>query len=344
MLPRRLHAACVAVAIAVSVLCEPVFGQIPPNMPVNVDLRGRILALGSGKIQVLTESGQRWLVDVSRRTSVLVTGTGDARLLNRGMYIQFQAQVSERQTVVGPIERIQIVAPTPPGATPSQGFGPAGVNPPDAGKDARPDAAGTKYDVIGLITGFQRGRLAVSYGRGTLQVELAPNVQVDLAVADLSFARPGDEIMCMGILVQPGTVQARSIRVTQARQQAQRPDQPPVDAAAEPAKDKDAQPAELPEEQQKPNDQIVKLLTLGEGKAKDEKFAIEGDPTSFQPCVKRSVASLRREFGLAVRTQVRGTLTMHGRKKRVTWQMWTWGPVRVIVDGSKKSRFFAVTK
>jgi len=342
----RSHAGWIILAAVLLLTSPPVHAQFPRGMSAPVNLQGTIARLERGKIQVVTPQGGQWLVDVARNATVMVTGQGDASLLAPGMYVKFRAQITNRRQVIRPIERIQVFTPTPQdvaGAFPVHG-GFAGVNgPEDARADADNGNAAATYDVVGRITGVRRGKMVVLLGKESIEAEPAANVQVDLAIADIRLARPGDEIVCIGTLL--GSEMARTVRATSIQirkpQLARRADRGPT---APTTKTPDAQAGEPAEKDQPPTDRLVDLLTLRQGKTPDEQFRIEDDPTEFQPCARRSAAVLVRQFGQPNKTQIRGVLTIHGRQRRGQWRMLTWGTVKVIVDRSQKTRFLAVEK
>ncbi|MBN2216431.1 MAG: hypothetical protein JW719_03545 [Pirellulales bacterium] len=338
MLFPRFPLSLAFIAVGLLSVGSPVHAQMPREMAVRATLQGTITAFGSGKIQVVTPANQRWLVHVAKDTSVMVTGRADATVLAPGMYVKFRARVAGRQEVVQPVDKIQVFTPTQqdvPGAFPiTEPVFDAGDPDKDVGKktdDAKTDAS---YDVIGRITSIRGGKMIVSYGQGAVEVEPADNLQVDLAVADVRFARQGDQIFCVGTLLGPEaarTLRASSIQI--------RKPQAPDDGNAD---SREPSSGQSEANDRSATDRLVNLLTPRRGKTPDEQFQIEGDPTEFRPCAKRSVVALRRQFGPPVKTKVQGIHTVRGGRHEAEWQMLTWGPVKVIVDRSQKTRFFAV--
>ncbi|MBN1588859.1 MAG: hypothetical protein JW888_05035 [Pirellulales bacterium] len=342
MFVRHFSAFRAAATLGLLLIPLSVSAQIPPAMPTRVNLEGAIGAIRADKIRVVTPAGQNWMVHLSKKTSVMLTGKADPTVLRQGMFVKFQAQVTGPRKAVSPIERIQVFTPTSqdvPGAFPHQGFGPADdAQAAGTGKSTDPGEGSPTYDVVGRITGAQKGRVIVSFGTGSLEIELAQGAQVELALADISFARPGDQIVCNGLLVGPEaarTVRATSIQIVQGQNPLQK-------TTAGTTQTPDDQKTDHGDQKQELAQQLVDLLTPGKkSKPSNESFTIEGDPTEFQPSARYSIAVLQRRFGQAQKTDVQGTLTRRGREARSAWQMWTWGPVKVIVDRSRKTRFFA---
>ncbi len=70
-----------------------------------------------------------------------------------------------------------------------------------------------------------------------------------------------------------------------------------------------------------------------------------GDPVAFQPCVQGPAATLRRRFGQpdTIRPlNVLGPAEAGDPAKPLQWELWIWGPVRLVVDQTGTTRFFAV--
>lgn len=344
-------------------LASPVVAQMPQVPPMKISREGHVVAMTADKIRVATADGQHWMVYLSKKTSVMLTGKADATLLRSGTFIKFKAKVNRRKKVTRPVEAIQIFTPTKQdifGAFPHQGvgFGTAaktnqaaertkrlGKRSKRDGEDAGKDEAGSLYDIVGRIAAVRRATLMVNLGKGSIEIELAKDVQVDLAVADIRFAHRGDQIFFSGRPVgskSARAVKAVSIQIAHTPLE-KKPGKKSSDEPA-PATDKDAKGSDEPPSKGNQEEALVNMLTPKRAKASKENFKIKDDVAEFQPCTRQSAASLERRFGKAEQTEVEGILTLRGRDKTSKWHVYSWGSVRVIVDRSRKARFFTLGK
>ena len=341
---RRIQNAVVVIGLLTTATL--VWGQVPQGPYRQVNISGTISAIGRGKIQVNTPQNGQWIIDLSNRTSVMVTGKGNAAMLQPGMFVKFQAEIAGRDKITSPVDRIQVFTPTRqdvPGVFPVKTPPAIGINPQNDATQKPPakQPALTTYDIVGRITGIQKGHMVVSFGRGTVQVQPAANLEVELAINDIRYAQLGDKVVCLGMITGPGnarTIRATSVQVTHGLPA--RPDPKDIAWPMPPTKKTSKQK----EDPQAKSDRLVQWLTPRKKTSKKESFQIENDPTVFQVCHKRSATSLLREYGLPKKQKITGTLTIRDRSKSVKWELWTWGPVKVIIDRSHKARFFAVEK
>lgn len=211
MFSRVLLAGCVVVGLLAPAHAQRRFPgrDIKPELePFAAD--GTIEAIGRGQIQILTNTEQRWMIFVDPKAVMSVTGTAKADFIRRGLFVQFKAEVDKRGKVKNKIDKLTIFMPSkdlglgvwPEGAAPAVVEGPGD----NGGGFGAGDNAGNPpptsfYTIHGRIAGGQKGKHTVDYGRGTVQIELAenPEIQVDVAGCPanstwFTVARKGDKI------------------------------------------------------------------------------------------------------------------------------------------------------
>ncbi len=218
-------------------------GEAPPTEPFAA--QGVVQQVMPGRVQILTNTHQTWLVLIDPRAEVHVKGTAKADYLRVGQYIRFTAEIDRKGRVVGKLEELTLFTPTAPthigiwpegtvgeeqaaggqafgaGATKGQGFGAGGA----AG--AGPASEAQRYMVAGRTVRARRGTLAINAGRAMIQAELAEEPLIHVDVANYLLAQPGDKIavtkgrMPAGLSVLPpgriGTAQATELSIELAQ-------------------------------------------------------------------------------------------------------------------------------
>jgi hypothetical protein len=174
---------------------------------------GTITALGQGKIQVLTDSNQMWVVAVSSKTRVQVTGQASADILRPGMFVQFIAAIDKRGVAADKVAELTVITPSQerlPGIAFRPGADAAKPDGSDPGK-----SAGSPSTVRGRIAAFKKNTMQVQVDKGSVICELSDNPKVTLDVADLSLVRKGDKIKVQGMkqIGVAGPLQATQVRI-----------------------------------------------------------------------------------------------------------------------------------
>jgi len=242
MLPRALLAVCVAAG-----LLFPAYGQVlrprrdvragkgvkPKLEPFAAEGTIRAVIPGRmkmpGRIQMLTDSTQNWLVLVDPKTIVRVVGTAEADFLRAGMFIRFTAEVDNRGMAKEKLKQLTIFTPSQqsfPGIWP-EGQDPAGDKPaegkrrfgtgiggvPPNGRAAGKAPTSGVYSIAGQIARCRKDRLTVNAVRAAVRVQLAKDPKIDVDFADYSVAKPGDRIS-----VTKGKMFAGRIGLAQAQE------------------------------------------------------------------------------------------------------------------------------
>ena len=333
-------AAGVVLGWGIALAAIPVHAQVQPQTPQVASPQGTIEAVKPGMVKIATTGGDSWMVRIPPTAEIMVTGTAKPDFLKTGLCIEFLAEVNRRGKAQNKIEKLGIFTPSDLkflGAFPEAGFaGQQGA----VGQDAKNTAgAVSRYKVCGRITGMKKGKFTVNYGTGTVEIELADEVIIDLAVADYRFAKPGDKISCTGIQVGEKMLQATRVNIEMAE-----PLSAAVKRSRHPKPPRKPDSAESSGEKTNVSEKLASLLTPKEDAQAGETFRIEGDPTEFKLSVRGPALTLQKRFGRPKRTSAKGLWKSDddAEEKPVRWQLWTWGSVKVVVDKSKKARFFAV--
>lgn len=174
------------------------------TLPV-VNLKGKVVQVGAGLIQVEDENGNPNVVQVDpMRTRVVVSGTAKPSVLRPGMLVQFTTELDNRQlNAKEPVSDLQIF---------SAGAGYAlGVTSDD------PEGKGGPYRVAGQVKTFKEGRLAVQAEKRQVRAVVADDATIKFEGADYSLARAGDEIDVQGRLFGQGQVFGETVKVTLAQ-------------------------------------------------------------------------------------------------------------------------------
>ena len=321
--------------------------------PLMASPQGTIEEIAPGMVRIATTGGEFWIVRIPRGAEVLVTGSTHADFLAPGLCIKFTADVTVRRKTAkaeNKIEKLTVITPSEQellGAFPVGGFddnqGPDAANA-EGGKKKSGEAQVSRFEIRGRITGMKNGRLSVAFGTGSIEIELADNPEIDLSVADYRLAKKGDKISCQGVQVGEKIVQAKKVDIELAeplggeQKMTRHARAPRKGDRAESPKEQEDTPAEGKDV----SEELLRLLTPKPDAPKvEESFRIEGDPTEFRPSVRGPALTLQRRFGKPGRETVKGILVVEGKERPVRWQVWTWGSVKVVVDSSKKARFFA---
>lgn len=77
-----------------------------------VDVSGTIEAIAMGRIQIITDSNEKWMIALTPKTKVQVTGEANADFLRPGMFVQLKADVDKRGVAADKIDELTIVTPS----------------------------------------------------------------------------------------------------------------------------------------------------------------------------------------------------------------------------------------
>ncbi|HUT12090.1 MAG TPA: hypothetical protein VMY42_16430 [Thermoguttaceae bacterium] len=208
MSTRALCTVCVVLGLLTAAQAQPGRFPQPQTEPFAAD--GVVQAIAQGKIQILTNSNQNWLIFLDQKTVIHVTGTAELDFLRPGLFVRFSTALDKRGNAQGQVGELTIFTPSPeqfPGIWPEGGMGGNPENPAEGGAAGGGFGSGfgnsggglgaanaAVYTIAGQIQGFRKDQMTVNYGRGSVQVELAENVSIKVDFADYSVAKKGDRI------------------------------------------------------------------------------------------------------------------------------------------------------
>ncbi len=165
---------------------------------------GTVQGIAAGKIWILTNTNQKWLILIDPKATIHVVGTAELDFLKLGHFIRFTAAVDQRGRVQEKIGELALFTPRQPAEI---GVWPEGddtgddtgddntTDQFDDGTNRRPPVATVRlYSIAGRIVGIRKGKVTVNAGRGMFQIELAEQPKITVDLADYSVVRQGDKI------------------------------------------------------------------------------------------------------------------------------------------------------
>jgi hypothetical protein len=205
MFPHQIFLSFGSVSLLVLCMVAPGMGQNPKNARENrerLSATGKLRDMKGGAIQLVTEEAETWAVKLpGQKKDITYNAATDVDFLRPGLNIRFSADINRKGEVVSTIGSIMVFTPLEArdiGLTPE---GAVGENPlenlfvekeesnkPKKGPEQLP------FTVGGKIVSIKGNKMLVAAGNTSLKCELAENVKVNISVADLSFAQPGDTV------------------------------------------------------------------------------------------------------------------------------------------------------
>ncbi len=171
--------------------------------------KGVIEAVARDRIQIMTDTEQRWMIFIDPKAVVHVIGTAAPEFLGPGLFVKFSADFDKRGKAKEKVKKLAIFTPMqemdigywPEGMAPvaaepgakggaddggGEGFG--GAAP---GADAQPSSI---YTVHGQIRGNRKGKLTVATARASFQIEMAEEPEIAVDFNNFLVAKKGDKI------------------------------------------------------------------------------------------------------------------------------------------------------
>ncbi len=203
MLPRTVSLACGALGLLIlgSATGLAAGGRKPPQIPMDpFSADGTVQAVAPGRIQILTNSNQNWLIWIDPKAKIRVTGAAEADVLRVGMFVKLTAEFDGRGQAREKVGDLTLITPTaqePVGAWPEGKRGDAEDEQEEP--SGRPPRTGRQtfaaYTVAGRITGLRKGRLTVHCGRGgVFRCELSEQPRIKVDFADYTVAQKDSKI------------------------------------------------------------------------------------------------------------------------------------------------------
>ena len=185
---------CIAMLATVGITTA--YGQ---GQREKVSASGTVKGHSGGLLHVMTKEGDQYRVKPPPTVSYV--GSATPEFLKRGMLVKFTATFDAKGKVVAPVRDITIFTPTKDdkiGIYPNSGLS---GNVKDLFTDvdtSQKQPEGKPYSVAGTITSARSGKIKVTAGRATVQIELADKARVSVDVSHLQFMQPGDNVSLDG--------------------------------------------------------------------------------------------------------------------------------------------------
>lgn len=189
---------------AALVTAQAARGQERPQVPKeDLNTRATLEAAQGNLLKVTDEEGTPWLIKLEAKPAdVLFTAQADAQWLKPGMWIRFSCELNRKAETVAPVDSLMVLTPRdglPMGIVPQEQQNLAAAKlfesdeEPQPAKRAKPKRNQT-YPVVvfGRIAGVKKDELKVVASGRLVKVDLAESPTIDVELASLQFARPGD--------------------------------------------------------------------------------------------------------------------------------------------------------
>ncbi len=210
-----------------------------PQAPA--DIQGTIQSVMRGGVMLTeTTTSRPWQVAIPATAKIQVTGGATADYLQKGMVVEFKAEIDDKHSIKDKVEELKVIT-LPPGTKPGLfppdtkigdeqgGFAAAGTDAAGAGgKPAKRTAAtagkGTAraggivagtYRIVGRLIVRPGGQFSVVTPRGKLAFELSEKPAIGVDMADYTMAGQGDKVSVKGVKVpnRQGLMQMQALEV-----------------------------------------------------------------------------------------------------------------------------------
>lgn len=190
-------------------------GGVPPSAgqekmkTVRAHVSGKLQGMQGDLLQVLGETGERWVVKLPRdKRNVVYENQADASVLQPGMLVQFSARLDKKGKARSEVEKLKVFTArdknTEFGVIAEATGGAAGNLFSDSAenegkkKKRTPAPEAQPFLITGQLTGIKKNKLQVAAGAARIEVELLDGAEISLELADLSLVRPGDLVTADG--------------------------------------------------------------------------------------------------------------------------------------------------
>lgn len=178
----------------------------------------KLKQVSGGVLLVESSDGKAWYLKPDRQAELRYVGSAYPNWLQRGMVVRFQSRFDEKLQALDAVDQLEVFTPgkdTKPGLIPKVSLA-AGNNFFRSDDAKTPVQQGKRYEVVGRLAGLKSGNLSVSVGRGTVRAPLDDKLRISVNVANLSLARPDDdvEVEAWYIPGQEGKAIARRLTIT----------------------------------------------------------------------------------------------------------------------------------
>jgi hypothetical protein len=182
---------------------------------------GTIEAVQGDTIKIKTDKDAWWLIKAPHgQTKISVEGTAEPSFLRPGVNVRFSGTINDKGVLRQRVDKLEIYTP--------KGKASSGLFADGAGEDAKPAkkfAAGA-YEIRGRVSSLKDNHLIVAAGGKKIVGDIAPDVDINARLEDLTHVQPGDKIKVTGYyyerdqpdlrIQRPGGASALEVVVTLA--------------------------------------------------------------------------------------------------------------------------------
>lgn len=238
---RRL--VCWVGCFAAIAICQLLSGasanaQAPGANRKAFNFKGALLDMQRGVMKVQDAADKKeYLVKLPNELEqIRYSGQAATEWLSGGMFVRFDTQMDEKGKILNPVKQLEVFMPDPklPNNPELMKDNVPGVHlngVPDSEKlfnDEVKKIVVKSYRVVGRVGGLNKGKLMVIAGSNRLQVDLDPQVIVNVSVPGVDLCQQGDDISVNGFTYpeQPGWVEAQRVQITGKQPVGQKPQKP----------------------------------------------------------------------------------------------------------------------
>lgn len=206
----------------------------PEQQRERVMATGTIKAIAPGRVHVVNDEGDQWLVAIDPKAEVVVTGMATPGFLRPGMFVRFTGKFNRKAEALEPLGKLIVFTPRAPEPMQRERevFDPAAAEaarglfktdepmpqrkPVKTARPAKPAKPPEIVDVAtsGAVVGMRSGKLQVRGAEGTFKFELKDDAELTLDINDYRLAQVGDKIDIEGWSYAADKTQVLANRVT----------------------------------------------------------------------------------------------------------------------------------
>ncbi|MEM8733356.1 MAG: hypothetical protein AAGG44_03990 [Planctomycetota bacterium] len=209
-------------------------------------VEGAIDGVYGDRVEVTTETGDKYIAVLGRKASVRFSGTADKKFLRPGLMVRFEADFDVKQaTATQPVSKLEIFRPITTGRlTQEQRRDQTPGVYPAANKDTQPQGrnnnprsqqtgrnngnrrgrnqqanSSSRFRVVGQIRALQADKVQVVAGRMPVMIQLANELEISVKSADMLFSSDGDKVKVTGLRnsAQPKFIQTETMQIESAK-------------------------------------------------------------------------------------------------------------------------------
>lgn len=201
---RVIGLAAILAAVVLVVAPEHALAQKKPTKTV----QGKLARVIPGQGLLLVDPmNQPIAVGVNAQTKLSVNGTIGPDKLQRGVFIQFTAQIDPMGVVQGQPKDLMIVQPNPADPLTHPQFASM------AGPEGVPAGQLETFAVRGQVQSNRNGEIMVQAPGKVVRMTLPTSMRINVSVPNIGLASEGDQVKATGTEI-PNGIMAQSVEIT----------------------------------------------------------------------------------------------------------------------------------